>query len=83
MNLQADLLNSPGFFLCEKYRCILRVEICAKRHKRSSSGYKDSAREFWMCVDCQQGKQNMQISEKKLSVTFDASVEQHHLEAVN
>ncbi|MFO7964341.1 MAG: hypothetical protein R6U50_10505 [Desulfobacterales bacterium] len=57
----SELLNLPGFFLCEKSQCILRVAICIKRQMMSNRRFKDSDGAFAICFNCEQGERNMRV----------------------
>jgi hypothetical protein len=57
------------------------MEICVKRHKKSNSHEKYRAAEFWVCMDCEQGKKNMQILYNGVSIPMDIVFEQPSIEA--
>ncbi len=57
-----DLLNTPGFFLCERSQCILKVEVCLKRQRFNQSKSKNRSGSFDICVKCEQGRENKLFS---------------------
>jgi len=77
----SNLLNTPGFFLCEKSRCILRIKICIKRQEMSNTWFKNNSKGFAICANCEQGEKNMAFFKEQDIPFILPEVNQHQMAA--
>lgn len=53
-----DLLDLPGFFLCERGGCKMHVDDCLKRQRLREENPIQYERQFGFCADCEKGAEN-------------------------
>lgn len=62
LEIAHELLNKPEYFICERFYCRLRIEICIGRQKANQQPRRPfDPIPFEGCMGCAQGAKNMEL----------------------